>query len=504
MSFVPRVLIVDDEETAPEAFARMLPRERYVCEVAPTVARADQCMRRSTFDVVVAVVHMDGLALLDRVKRDRPSLSVILLSARAGIQEAVDAIKRGAFHYLAKPCAEAEFIAAVDGAIAARRRSPASPSDGFGILPAQPPGRDKSSPDERRAPAIHTNMELVGAGRAMSKLRETIGLVAASSAPVLITGASGVGKELVARAIHAESLRRAGAFVAVNTSAIPGDLLEAEIFGHARGGFTGAVEARKGLLTQASGGTLLLDEIGDMPLDLQAKILRVLQFSEVRPVGSDRAHHVDVRMIAATHRDLPALVHEGRFREDLYFRLNVLPVAVPPLHERREDIPALVAHHLAQALLRSPGSPVRSIGTDALEILMAAPWPGNVRELASAVERIVVFCHDEEVAARHLSDLSLGAPAAGPPPAAPTWTMQRVKRAYAEQVLAQTGGNKQRAAEILNIDLSTLYRWERVDKSSPEAGLDIADAAPPAERPGARRRGRRSRDPASKKVPLEE
>ena len=181
----------------------------------------------------------------------------------------------------------------------------------------------------------------------------------------------------------------------MNTSAIPHELLESEIFGHVRGGFTGAVQARKGLLTEADGGTLLLDEIGDMPIGLQAKLLRVLQFGDVRPVGGDRAHQVDVRVIAATHRDLPALVREGRFREDLYFRLNVLPVFVPPLRDRREDIPALVAHLLAEARQRAPNSPVRSIGPEALRALTQAPWPGNVRELASVIERAVVFGADE-------------------------------------------------------------------------------------------------------------
>ena len=196
----------------------------------------------------------------------------------------------------------------------------------------------------------------------MRSLKTAMTFVARSSAPLLVTGETGVGKELVARAIHARGSRAGRPFVAVNTSAIPQELLEGEIFGHARGGFTGALQARKGLLTEADGGTLLLDEIGDMPFGLQAKLLRVLQFGDVRPVGSDRVHHVDVRVIASTHRDLPALVKEGRFREDLYFRLNVLSVRVPPLRERREDIPALAAHFLAQACRRAPASPVRSIG----------------------------------------------------------------------------------------------------------------------------------------------
>jgi two-component system response regulator HydG len=293
-------------------------------------------------------------------------------------------------------------------------------------------------------------------------LQTSIDFVARSSAPVLVTGETGVGKELVARAIHARSTRRDKPFVAVNTSAIPQELLEGEIFGHARGGFTGAVQARKGLLTEADGGTLLLDEIGDMSFGLQAKLLRVLQFGDVRPVGSDRVHHVDVRVIASTHQDLPVLLKEGRFREDLYFRLNVLSVHVPPLRDRPEDIPALAAHFLAQACQRAPMSPVRSIGKEALQMLSERAWPGNVRELASSIERAVVFGVDEMIDSNQLSPAPFEAPVSGWPfPSASPWTLQRLSRTYAEWVLAQTGGDKQRAAEILGVDLSTLYRWRR-------------------------------------------
>ena len=286
-------------------------------------------------------------------------------------------------------------------------------------------------------------LELVGSGGAMRTLQTTIDFVARSSAPVLVVGETGVGKELVARAIHARGDRRDRPFVAVNTSAIPHELLEGELFGHVRGGFTGAVQARKGLLTEADGGTLLLDEIGDMSFGLQAKLLRVLQFGDVRPVGSDRMHHVDVRVIASTHRDLPALVKEGRFREDLYFRLNVLPVFVPPLRDRREDIPALAAHFLAEACRRAPGSPVRSIGRDALRVLTASSWPGNVRELASCVERAVVFGVDEMIDSHQLQSVpdAASAPSWPFPPHSP-WTLRRLNRAYMEWVLAETGGEQ--------------------------------------------------------------
>jgi two-component system, NtrC family, response regulator HydG len=232
-----------------------------------------------------------------------------------------------------------------------------------------------------------------------------------------------------------------------------------------RGGFTGAVQARKGLLTEADGGTLLLDEIGDMPMALQAKLLRVLQFGDVRPVGADRSHPVDVRVIAATHRNLRVLVEERRFREDLYFRLNVLPVAVPPLRDHREDIPALVDHFLLEARQRAPQSPVRTIAPETLHDLTTATWQGNVRELASCIERAVVFGVDETIGSIPLPH---AAAAALPPPWPSTdhahWTLRRVSRAYTDWVLAETGGNKERAAQILGIDLSTLYRWQRARK----------------------------------------
>jgi two-component system response regulator HydG len=296
----------------------------------------------------------------------------------------------------------------------------------------------------------------------MRTLQTAIDFVARSSAPVLVTGETGVGKELVARAIHARSSRGELPFVAVNTSAIPHELLEGELFGYARGAFTGAVQARKGLLTEADGGTLLLDEIGEMSFGLQAKLIRVLQFGEVRPVGSDRVHHVDVRVIAATHRDLPALIKEGRFREDLYYRLDVLPLSVPPLRDRREDIPALAVHFLTEACRRAPQSPVRAIGQDALQKLTEASWPGNVRELASVVERAVVFGVDEMIDVRQISAVpSSTAGGSWPFPSNAPWTLRRLSRSYTEWVLAETGGNKERAAEILGIDLSTLYRWRR-------------------------------------------
>jgi len=295
----------------------------------------------------------------------------------------------------------------------------------------------------------------------MRELAESIALVARSKAAVLILGESGTGKERVARAIHAGSPRAGETFVAVNTSAIPEQLLESEMFGHVRGAFTGATQARRGLLTEAHGGTLLLDEVGDMPLALQPKLLRVLQFGETRPVGSDRIGHVDVRIIAATHRDLNLLVKEGQFREDLRYRLNVVTLVVPPLRDRREDILPLVKLFLQEARERTIASPVKSIDDDALSVLMRAPWPGNVRELENTVERLVVLGREAVVTSQDLGLLEAIAPVEIWPPLEDTpWTLKQMNHRYLNWVLARTDGDKRRAAKILNVNLSTLYRWE--------------------------------------------
>jgi two-component system response regulator HydG len=441
-----RVLIVDDDAEMRDALGNLFSIDGHACELAADAAAALEIVNRQTFDVVICDVIMEGmngLELLDRVKRTHPALPFVVITAAGGVPQAVDAIKRGAFEYMVKPC-DAHVLRRI---VADALDSRSHPSERGWLAPPAPPVGE---------------MELVGSGPAMRMLRTAIEFVARSSAPVLVTGETGVGKELVARAIHARSARNDRPFVAVNTSAIPKELLEGEIFGHARGGFTGAIQARKGLLTEADGGTLLLDEIGDMSFDLQAKLLRVLQFGDVRPVGSDRIHHVDVRVIASTHRDLPTLVKEGRFREDLYFRLDVLSVFVPPLRDRREDIPALAAHFLTQACQRAPSSPVRSIGADALRMLMDSAWPGNIRELASSIERAVVFGVDEMIDHHQLA-ISPGVvrESAWPFPRQSPWTLRRLSRAYTEWVLEQTGGDKERAAAILGIDLSTLYRWQR-------------------------------------------
>jgi two-component system response regulator HydG len=440
------MLIVDDDVEMREALGNLFMGDGHACELAADASTALEIVDRQTVDVIISDVRMDGmngLELLDRVRRSHPALPFVLITGVGGVSQAVEAIKRGAFEYVLKPFDANDLRTVVAAALDGRRH----PSESLRVA---------------HAPAAVGTLEIVGSGPAMRTLQTAIDFVARSSAPVLVTGETGVGKELVARAIHARSDRRQRPFIAVNTSAIPQELLEGELFGHARGAFTGAVHPRKGLLTEADGGTLLLDEIGDMSFGLQAKLLRVLQFGDVRPLGSDRSHHVDVRVIAATHRDLPALVKEGRFREDLYFRLDVLPVFVPPLRDRREDIPALAAHFLAEACQRAPQSPVRSIGQDALRALAESSWPGNVRQLASSIERAVVFGVDEMIDSKQLAPTSDALPApASRFPGDGQWTLRHLTRAYTDWVLSETGGNKERTAQILGIDLSTLYRRQR-------------------------------------------
>jgi two-component system, NtrC family, response regulator HydG len=440
-----RVLIAADDATTAHNLDEDLSRAGYSCELAPTGSLALSGVERLPCDVVICDVRIPGTGdfeLLDRLKRLDPGLPVIVLTANRTIREAIDAIKHGAFQYLAKPCDPNEVRASVAQAFGERRRHDSS----------GPPAQD----------GLHESADFVQTSPAMRALAETIALVAVSKAPVLIFGETGTGKERVARAIHAGGPRRDRPFVAVNTSAIPELLLESEIFGHVRGAFTGATQARKGLLPDADGGTVLLDEIGDMPLALQPKLLRVLQFGEIRPVGGDRMTRVDVRIIAATHRNLDVLVEEGLFREDLRYRLNVIPLHVPPLRERREDIPQLALHFLEHARERSPMSPVKFIAEEAMSILQQASWYGNVRELENTIERLVVLGRDTTIVPRDLTFID-NDPGRQPWPSATEgiWTLKQMNEQYLAWVLVQTGGDKVAAAKILGMDLSTLYRWQR-------------------------------------------
>ena len=448
----PRVLVVDDDLETTEQLSMLLQRDGYVCERAASGSEALQIFERSPFDVVISDVKMagmSGLDLLDRLVETHPVLPVILCTGFGALAGAVDAIKRGAFQYLAKPYAWSDLREILASAI--------PPQGGMTQVVA---GRQRrSSPRTVAATVYAGDSRMLGDHPTMLALQQGISSVAASSPPVFISGESGTGKDLVARAIHAASARKNEAFVAVNVSAIPEHLLESELFGHVRGAFTGANEARRGLLVEAHEGTLFLDEIGDMPMSLQAKLLRVLQFGEVRPVGSDSARRVDVRIVAATHRDLPKLIEAGRFREDLYYRIHVLPIHVPALRERSSDIALLARHFLAQSLQRAPTSPVRTLSPQAEQALGGAAWPGNVRELEATMERLVVFGREGTIDIGDLAFMPLQRANAGR--IGELRSLREMSESHVQDVLTATGGDKRRAALILGIDLSTLYRWKQ-------------------------------------------
>lgn len=397
-------------------------------------------------DAVLTDLRMkdvDGLDVLDAIKRLDPDAAVVIMTAFGAIESAVEAIRRGAYHYVTKPFKMAVVRVLLERACAERSL------------------RSENQRLRKEVEERYSYASLVGKSREMQQVYELIERLAAVPSPALIMGETGTGKELVARAIHHQGPRARNAFVAVNCAALPEALLESELFGHARGAFTGATQQRKGLFLEADGGTLLLDEIGDMPLALQAKLLRVLESGEIRAVGSDSVRRCDVRILAATHRVLEDLVAENRFREDLYYRLKVISVRLPPLRERREDIPMLADHFIARVRARVPTSPVQGVTPEGLRSLEEHSWPGNVRELEHVIESAVVTGSSASVSPKDL-EASLAVIAKHPLDRAKRdlIPLRDLEQEYIDWVLERTGGNKTRAAEVLGIDPSTLYRRE--------------------------------------------
>ncbi|PTL84943.1 sigma-54 dependent transcriptional regulator [Vitiosangium sp. GDMCC 1.1324] len=444
-----RVLVVDDHVEMARLLADHLTDAGYTVDVATSGQEALAVVRGRVLDAVVCDLRMeqvDGFDVLATVREVDPTLPVLIMTAFGGVENAVEAMRRGATHYFTKPFRLDEVLLYVQRAIAERRL------------------REENRALRQAVGDRSSYAALIGRSAPMRALYELIERVAHAPAPVLVRGESGSGKELVARALHFEGPRKAGPFVAVNCTAIPNALLESELFGHVKGSFTGATTPRRGLFLEADGGTLFLDEIGDMAPELQAKLLRVLEDGEVRAVGADASRKVDVRVVAATHQELEARVREGRFRQDLFYRLNVLPLFVPPLRERREDIPLLVEHFVAWSRKRNPRARLTGFSPEALAALAAAPWPGNVRELENLVERLAVVTVQETV---DLPTLQLHAPGV----TADTHPLSRAQARlvplrqlegeYIAYVVAQCGGNKTRAAEILGIDVSTIHRRER-------------------------------------------
>ncbi|MBS2026877.1 MAG: sigma-54-dependent Fis family transcriptional regulator [Deltaproteobacteria bacterium] len=442
-----RVLVVDDSLEMARLLADQLGDLGYEVAMATGGEGAALLLERDVFDAVITDLRMekvDGFDLLELARKLDPPPPVLIMTAFGAVESAVEAMRRGAFHYFTKPFRLEEVRLSLERALEARRML------------------DENRTLRRLARARSGLQALVGASQAMRALYETIERAAHSAAPVLLRGESGSGKELVARALHLEGPRASAPFVAVNCTALPASLLESELFGHLKGAFTGASAPRRGLFVEAHGGTLFLDEIGDMPAELQAKLLRVLETGEVRAVGSDEVRTVDVRIVAATHQDLEKKIRDGSFRQDLFYRLNVVPIRLPSLRERREDIPRLAAHFLARSRERNPRSPVERLGSEALQLLGGLTWPGNVRELENLVERAVVLGGTAELD-RALLERLLNEGASEPASFSRERLMplRQMEDEYIRWVLASCEGNKTRAAEILGIDVSTIHRRER-------------------------------------------
>ncbi|MGE0709227.1 MAG: sigma-54-dependent transcriptional regulator [Planctomycetota bacterium] len=439
-----RVLVVDDDASLRESLTLGLEAEGFTAEGVGGAEQAWERLRTAPYEAVLTDLRMrgpDGLELCARARDMRPDVPVVVMTAFGDLDAAVGALRAGAYDFIAKPFETRTLALALDRAVQHCRLR-----EELGLL-------------QERLRAAEPFEELLGESAEMRELADQVQRVARTDATVLITGETGVGKELVARALHRRSARAGGPFVALNCAAVPEALLESELFGHARGAFTGALGARRGLFQNARGGTLFLDEVGDMPPLLQAKLLRALQERTVRPVGSDEEVEVDARIVAATHQDLEAAVAERTFRQDLLYRINVIHLRVPPLRERGDDMLLLAQHFLRQLAARD-GRGVTGLSPQVADLLLAHDWPGNVRELQNCIERAVALTQHERLVPDDL-----------PPrlrqPRARAWSephevellpLEAVERRHILGVLGALGGNKARASSVLGIGRKTLYR----------------------------------------------
>lgn len=424
-----KLLLVDDDPSLLKLLGMRLSSEGYQVTTAASGPEALRLLQKEKIELVISDLRMDemdGLALFGEIQKRHTGLPVIILTAHGSIPDAVSATQQGVFSFLTKPVDRDALYKAIDEALA--QQAPVS--------------------DDRWREAIVTRSPL------MLRLLEQAHMVAQSDVSVLINGQSGTGKEMLAQAIHAASLRNGKPFVAINCGALPEQLLESELFGHAKGAFTGAVSAREGLFKTAGGGTLFLDEIGDMPQPLQVKLLRVLQERKVRPLGSDHDSEIDVRIISATHRDLPKAMEKKEFREDLFYRLNVVNLKIPALHERTEDIPLLANHLLRQAAERHKPQ-VRSFSVDAMKRLMAASWPGNVRQLVNVIEQCVALSSSPVI-----SDALVEQALSGENSALPTFAEARnqFELNYLRKLLQMTKGNVTNAARLAGRNRTEFYK----------------------------------------------
>ena len=441
-----RILIVDDEAGVRASLGAVLRDEGYTVDTAESgEACLEQVVERPP-DVILLDIWLpgiDGLATLERLRERRTEAAVIMISGHASVEAAVRATKLGAFDFIEKPLSIEKTVLAVRNALRQRRLEV----------------------ENRQLRArVDRPLVIVGTSPVMEQLRAQVAMAAPSNGRVLLTGDNGTGKEIVARQIHSLSHRRTGPFVEVNCAAIPEELIESELFGHTRGAFTGAVADRRGKFEIASGGTLFLDEVGDMTLKTQAKVLRALQEQVVEPVGGQQSVRVDVRVIAATNKDLGAEIRNGRFREDLYFRLNVLPISVPLLRDRGDDVIRLAQHFVAE-FAREYGRRPKSFAPAAIDVLKAYHWPGNVRELRNTIERLMIMVPGDVIEGVDLSFLEVTGRIAVAVPAGPVVPLFEARdaweRSYILSALAANDGNISRTAEALQLERSNLYKKMR-------------------------------------------
>ncbi len=438
-----KILVVDDEKNIRRSVEMICAGEGYSVRTAADAEEAMQALGNQAADLVLLDIVMpgtDGLSLLKRIKSELPEVVAIMVSGNATLQNAVTATREGAYDFIEKPISKEKLLISIKNALQNRTLA-------------------KENVELKKQ--ISGSFEMVGESHAMQEILDQIAKVAPTNGRVLITGESGTGKELIARAIHENSPRGNGPFIKVNCAAIPEELIESELFGSVKGAFTGATENRDGKFTQADGGTLFLDEVGDMSLKVQAKVLRVLQEGEFEKVGGNKTLKVDVRVLAATNKDLETESRAGRFREDLYFRLNVIPIVSPPLRRRKDDIPVLVRHFMS-TFSQANGYPAKTISDEAAKALRAYDWPGNIRELGNIIERLMIMCSSDTIAVADLPG-NIQTPTSRMPLSLDAGMTlkelrENVEREYIANTLKKNSWNVSQTAKELDIDRTNLHK----------------------------------------------